>query len=222
MRTAAILLSRCNSCRRDFFKDRTVYYTSRLISKLVPRGYKGNTYELPEVYFIGILNFVLDQSAPDQYFYDVALCDRQSKGQFYDKLGYKLLVLPNFRKEQADLESAMDKWFYLFRYITELKDMPKFLDSRVFGLIFDIGKVANLTATDMKLYESSLKNKRDAESVRITAMRMGHEEGLREGRREGKREEAIAIAREMKKDGLSIEQIVKFTKLTIKEIEELK
>lgn len=37
----------------------------------------------------------------------------------------------------------------------------------------------------------------------------------------GKREEAIAIAREMKKDGISIEQIAKFTKLTIKEIEKL-
>lgn len=116
---------------QEFFKDRTVYYTSRLINKLVPRGYKGNTYELPEVYFIGILNFVLEESASEQYYYDVALYDRQSKELFYDKLGYKLLVLPNFNKKQPDIKNYMDMWLYLFQHITELKEMPKFLDSRV-------------------------------------------------------------------------------------------
>lgn len=40
-------------------------------------------------------------------------------------------------------------------------------------------------------------------------------------RQKGRREEAIAIASEMKKDGIPIEQIAKFTKLTIKEIEKL-
>lgn len=42
------------------------------------------------------------------------------------------------------------------------------------------------------------------------------------GKREGKREEAIAIAKEMKKDGLPNSQIAKFTKLSVKEIEKLK
>jgi len=40
-------------------------------------------------------------------------------------------------------------------------------------------------------------------------------------RNKGKREEAIAIAKEMKKDGLPTAQISKFTKLSIKEIEKL-
>ncbi len=41
-------------------------------------------------------------------------------------------------------------------------------------------------------------------------------------RNKGKREEAVAIAREMKKDGLPNSQIAKFTKLSLKEIEKLK
>ncbi len=40
-------------------------------------------------------------------------------------------------------------------------------------------------------------------------------------RQKGRREEAIAIARELKKEGLSVEFIAKTTKLTIKEIEKL-
>jgi predicted transposase/invertase (TIGR01784 family) len=42
-----------------------------------------------------------------------------------------------------------------------------------------------------------------------------------EGIEKGKLEEAIAIAREMKKDGLPVSQITKFTKLSAEEIEKL-
>ncbi|NGM64996.1 Rpn family recombination-promoting nuclease/putative transposase [Sphingobacterium sp. SGR-19] len=214
---------------QEFFKDRTVYYTSRLINKLVPRGHKGNTYELPEVYFVGILNFVLDRSIPNQYYYDVALCDQQSKKVFYDKLGYKLLVLANFNKEQYEIKSYMDMWLYLFRHMEELDEMPKFLDNRVFGLIFDIGKVANLTESDMKLYESSLKNKRDAESVRLTAIKEGRREGMEEGMEKGRlverakaEAEKLKYALNLKKRGLPLEDIAEDLGLTVEQVQKLK
>ncbi|RZF60029.1 hypothetical protein EWE74_12980 [Sphingobacterium corticibacterium] len=95
------------------------------------------------------------------------------------------MVLPNFNKKQSDIKGYMDKWSYLFRHMEELDEMPKFLDNRVFDLIFDIGEVANLTETDMKLYESNLKNKRDAESVRLTAIKEGLCEGRERGLQEG-------------------------------------
>jgi predicted transposase/invertase (TIGR01784 family) len=55
---------------------------------------------------------------------------------------------------------------------------------------------------------------------------MGIEEFLldqakKKGKEEGKHEEIIAIAREMKADGILIEQIAKFTKLSIEEIKKL-
>ena len=51
---------------------------------------------------------------------------------------------------------------------------------------------------------------------------MGIEELLlNRAKKEGKRESLISVAREMKKDGIPVEQIVKFTKLSIKEIEKL-
>lgn len=40
-------------------------------------------------------------------------------------------------------------------------------------------------------------------------------------KKKGKRESLIAVAREMKKDGIPVEQIAKFTKLSVKEIEKL-
>jgi len=210
---------------QDFIRDRMVYYSSRLIHTLVPRGHKGNTYELPEVYFIGILDFALDRGTGDQYYYDVVLYDREGGKRFYEKLGYKLLCLPNFRKEESDIKTFMDMWLYVFKYMSVLQEIPKFLDKRVFGLIFDIGEVANLKAEDMKAYEWSLKDKRDAESIRLTAERIGLEKGRQEERAKAEAEkltEKHNSARKMLKSGFDVDMIADILGLSVKEVEKLK
>lgn len=222
---------------QHFIRDRMVYYSSRLIHTLVPRGHKGNTYELPEVYFIGILDFALDSAASDQYYYDVVLYDRERKVQFYNKLGYKLLSLPSFRKEESEIKTFMDMWLYVFKHMSQLREIPKFLDKRVFGLIFDIGEVSNLKVEDMKAYEWSLKDKRDAESIRLTAVRQGLQEGLEKGLEKGiqkglhkgrleerakAKAEKLKSALNLKKRGLPIKDIAEDLGLSVEEIEKLK
>ncbi|MDQ1150797.1 PD-(D/E)XK nuclease family transposase [Sphingobacterium zeae] len=78
---------RCSSFFQEFFKDRAVYYTSSLINKQLARGMKDSDYYLPEVYFIGILEFDMDRNRSSgisrvterPYFYDVALCGKLTK-----------------------------------------------------------------------------------------------------------------------------------------------
>lgn len=77
------------------------------------------------------------------------------------------------------------------------------------------------------LYINDLEINRifDEQVIQLTggAINMGVIEVVKkQERQKGRKEEAIAIAREMKKDGISVEQIAKFTKLSIKEIEKLK
>jgi len=232
---------------QEFIKDRAVYYTSRVINALVPRGYKGNTYELPEVYLIGILDFVLDMPGARKYYYDIALCDKESGDQFYGKLGYKLLVLPNFDKPVADIQGLMDMWLYVFKHMSELNEIPKFLDKRVFQLIFDIGEVANLNPSDMNAYELSLKDKRDAEAIRLSMIRQlerGKKQALAEGMKEGMKEglekgilqgiekgvakerakakaEKLKSALNLKKKGVQTAVIAEGLGLSVEEIEEL-
>ena len=55
------------------------------------------------------------------------------------------------------------------------------------------------------------------ETIKMQERREGKLEGVAIGRHE----EALEIAREMKKDKFSVEQIAKFTKLTIEEIKTL-
>ncbi|HEY9196731.1 MAG TPA: hypothetical protein VIM77_10715 [Mucilaginibacter sp.] len=67
------------------------------------------------------------------------------------------------------------------------------------------------------MYDSSLKYKWDNKNVLDYAVSTAEAKGIEKGRYE----EALAIAREMKKDGIPFVQIVKFTRLSIEEIEKL-
>lgn len=79
------------------------------------------------------------------------------------------------------------------------------------------------------MYDASLKNKWDAESIPQTAIlekeqarARGLEEGRKEGLEEGRKENAIAIALKLKKMDIATEDIAQATGLSSEEIEDLK
>ena len=51
---------------------------------------------------------------------------------------------------------------------------------------------------------------------------MAREEGLKEGHEEGSKEKSIEIAKNMLEENVSLDKIVKYTGLSIEEIEKLK
>lgn len=151
--------------RQDFFKDRALFYVSRLIQRLLQKGAESNDYQLPEVYLIGILEFSIDANEQGRYFHDIALMEKASGKLFYNKLGFKFLELPNFVKSGDDLLSDMDKWMYLLKHMNTLDKIPTFLDKRVFQLIFRISEVAKLRKEERMAYEASLKTKWDTQNA---------------------------------------------------------
>lgn len=171
----------------------------------------------------------MDVADTGQYLYDVALLDKQTKETFYNKLGYKFVVLPNFVKTESELETDMDQWLYLLKHISRMNQIPKFLDKRIFRLIFSIGEVAKLKEEDLMSYEASLKRKMDTRGVLESARRAGLAEGkmagLAEGKKaglaEGEHRKAIESALKMKKRGVEYSLIAEFLGLSIEEIEKL-
>ncbi len=78
---------------------------------------------------------------------------------------------------------------------------------------------------EMRTYDESLKVYWDNYSVIETAKHEGRQEGREEGLQEGKEvgasEKALQIAKEMKNEGVSTDQIVRFTGLSKEQIENL-
>lgn len=81
--------------------------------------------------------------------------------------------------------------------------------------------MGNLTKEEKAMYDSNLKAKWDYENSIAYAKEIAEEEGLKKGMEKGEYKKALDIALEMKKDGLPIAQISKFTKLSVQEIEKL-
>jgi predicted transposase/invertase (TIGR01784 family) len=92
--------------QQDFFKDRSIYYTSALVHEQGPKG--GNEkwdYRLPEIYFIGLMDFAFDATNENKYLHDIALLDMGTKETFYGKLGYTFIEIPKFKKAITELKN---------------------------------------------------------------------------------------------------------------------
>src|SRR5690554_4404622 len=139
-------------------------------------------YKLKAVYTIGILNFSFPDLRDGRYMREVQLIDRETHEIFYDKLTFIYLEMPNFRKEESELESHFDKWMYVLKNLSRLQDRPPALQERVFERLFSAAEIARLNPTEMKAYDESLKVLWDNYSIVETAKQEGIEEGMEKGR----------------------------------------
>lgn len=215
---------------QQFFKDRSLYYTTFPIREQATKGREWN-YELKSVYTVGILNFTFDNDKnSDNYFHhEVRLVDMHTKEVFYDKLTLIYLEMPKFNKEENELVTMFDKWMFVLRNLSRLMERPVALQERVFNRLFEAAEIARFDRKELIEYEDSLKNFRDWFSVVQTAenkglaegIAKGLAEGIAKGRAEGRVEEQQEIARVLKKKNIPTEIIMESTKLTADEIAKL-
>jgi predicted transposase/invertase (TIGR01784 family) len=211
--------------RQAHFKQRSLFYTSRLISEQAPRGKRAQwQYNVSEVCMIAILeNFTLDDSnrSNGKYLREVCLCNKDTGEIFYDRLNYTYIELFSFVKTELQLESELDKWLYILKHISTLKEIPVCMHSPVFEKLFNVAEYSNLTKEEKMKYDSSMKYKWDNENVLDYALSQGEKKGRLQGLAEGERKKAVDIAWSMKKEGFTPDQIAKFTQLSVEEIERL-
>ena len=203
---------------QQFFKDRSVYYSTFAIREQAPRGEWD--YGLKGIYTIGIQNFCYDATDPS-YYHEVKLMDTATKEVFYDKLTFIYLEMPKFTKTEAELETLFDKWRYAIRNLASLMERPRALQEKVFQHLFEAAEIAKFDRKERFEYEESLKNYRDWFSVMQTAELRGEQRGMERGMAEGRMEERLSNARNLKRLGVPAGTIAQATGLSADEIEKL-
>jgi predicted transposase/invertase (TIGR01784 family) len=230
--------------RQQFFRDRSIYYAALPLQELAPKG-AGWDYRLKSVYTICILNFAFPDIQERRYRREIQLMDTGTHEIFYDKLTFVYLEMPNFQKKEDELKNHLDKWMYVLKNLSLLQDRPRALQEKIFERLFSAAEIAQLNPSEMKAYDESLKILWDNYSTLETAKRegwaKGREEGLAKGMEEGIEQgveqgiaqgiaqgvekgaylKAVTIAKEMKKEGLPVAQIARFTGLSREDIEGL-
>lgn len=200
--------------KQNFFKDRTVYYSTFPIREQAKRD--DWNYELKAVYTIAILDFVFDSDKNDviKFRYDVKLKDIDTNKVFYDKLTFIYLEMPKFNKSVDELETRFDKWLYVLRNLNKLERIPDKLRERIFDKLFETAEIAKFTQEQVRSYEDSLKYYRDLKNSLDTARDEGKLEGLIEGK--------IEVAKNLLSSGVSIDLIINSTGLSEDQIKKLK
>ena len=191
--------------KQKYFKDRSLYYSTFPIQEQAVRGSDWD-FQLKAVYFVGILDFVFDDMDRDKTVVTEAkLMDTKKNEVFYEKLTFMYLQMPNFNKQESELQNHLEKWLFVLRYLSKLQDRPRALQEKIFEKLFSVAEIAKFKPEERMDYEESVKGYRDTKNSIDTA----------------KEEKAIDIAREMIIDKEPIVKIVKYTKLEKSFIEAL-
>jgi predicted transposase/invertase (TIGR01784 family) len=215
--------------KQEFFKDRTLYYSSFAIQEQALKG-KDWHYQLKAVYAIAIMDFIFDDTDENTLHHEVMLMDVRKKTVFYEKLTFIYLEIPKFNKNLQELNSNYERWLYAFRNLHRLQEKPVELQKGVFEKLFRQAEIAKMNKTDRDVYEESLKDYRDLKSSMVTYFAEGKQEGLKEGVEIGKEEglrvgiekgieqKEKEVVLESFAEGLSPALIVKITKLTAEKV----
>lgn len=188
----------------------------------------GTRYKLSTVYGIFLMNFS-EPGLEDKFRTDTVITDRESGKVVNTHFRQIYLQFPFLNKELKDCNTLYDKLIYTLKNMQHWNRMPDALKEQVFERLEELAAVANLSLEDRIAYDKALDRYRVSRIVEEDAREAGWKKGLEEGRAEGRAEgrtEGMAeekknIARNMKKIGLTIEQIKAATGLTETEIEEL-
>ncbi|SMC44428.1 Rpn family recombination-promoting nuclease/putative transposase [Pedobacter africanus] len=203
---------------QEHFKDRILFYTANLVQGHGKSVEANWDYKLPEIYFVAVMDFVLDESPNEHHIHDVLLVEMRTKKQFYDKLGYIYIELPKFTKTLDELETNEDKWLYCLRHMTEFEEIPVSLSNNsTFKKLFEVAEVTNLTPEEMDAYQRELKRKRDNYSHEQYILGKGIEQGLEKG----EHKKAVEMALKLKARKMPAEEIAELTGLSKEEIESL-
>ncbi|GAB3432108.1 Rpn family recombination-promoting nuclease/putative transposase [Niabella aquatica] len=165
---------------QKYFTERAIYYTSGKLYEQGPKGKRDWDFRLKETYFIGLMDFNFDDTQPGKYLHWVQLMEEETGRVFYDKLGFIFLELPNFKLEEKDIKTDLERWLYVLRNMGELEKIPVILNKRIFQKLFKIAEVANLKKEEYMLYEKNLLDKWTEYSVLKTAEERGMEKGREE------------------------------------------
>ncbi len=179
---------------QKFFIDRALYYTTFPIQEQATRG--SWNFELKPIYFVGILNFKVDEFKDDNYVHYCQIMDTNTKAKVSEKLNFIYIEIPKFKKSKEELSKHLEYWLYFFREVNKLKEIPKEFKGDILEDAFKRAEFLKLSKEQQHNYHINLKYYRDYINTLDTALERGIEKGIKRGIEKG---EKIGLEKGIKK-----------------------
>jgi predicted transposase/invertase (TIGR01784 family) len=215
---------------QKFFIKRALYYLCMAIANSGKKG-KDWDFDFPRIYSLNFLNFDLAiWEKCDEIVQYLSLQNDNHPEISHDYINLVFVRLPKFKKTIEECKSLQDKLIFSLCHAHEFNSKPKQLREKLFDRLFEIAKISNFTNMEWSEYISRHKAKHDRYAEKKYAREKGMAEGLAKGRAEGLAKgisQGISkgvsqIAKSMLQANESVTKIMKYTKLSKKEILALK
>ena len=166
-----------------FFRDRVEYYMARVIENHV---HKNEKYELPRIYFLGLLDFEMFPEAPQTYIHHV---DQMCNGRKYfpkiQKVFVEIVKFFELEKNgitQTDHSDAAE-WLRAIMGIIKEEPMPEsILQNETFKKLLESVKLINFIED---IFNLEVKNMTDLQAQHEIGYSEGHEQGFADGIEKG-------------------------------------
>ena len=177
------------------FRDRVEYYLSRVIENQVHTSEK---YELPQIYFLGLLDFEMFPEEPEEYIHHV---DEMCHGKkFFPKIQKVFVEIEKFFELETIGKTISDnsdaaQWLRAIKTIIKEEPAPEqIMKNETFQRLLESVKLIRF---GKELFYGEVGNMTDMQAIRESSFIDGKAEGLTEGEAKG-HDDALAVAQDMK------------------------
>ncbi|KJU83028.1 hypothetical protein MBAV_004775 [Candidatus Magnetobacterium bavaricum] len=159
------------------FQKRVLYYTSKAY---IVQLDKGNDYpKLNQVIFIGIVDFnAFDGS---DYLTRHRILNTATLKQELKDLELNFIELPKFTKNDAEIESVVDKWIYFIKNAGSMQIMPASANFDEIREAYEIAAEMRWDKKELEVYEYWQMRSNDEKWAFVEGKNEGKLEGLLEG-----------------------------------------
>ena len=211
------ILVELQQSKDKLFRDRVEYYISRVIENQVHTSEK---YKLPQIYFLGLLDFDLFPDAPNEYIHHV---DETCHGKkFFPKIQKVFVEIGKFLKLEKDGKTRNDhsdaaQWLRAIKAIIKEEPTPeRILKNEIFKRLLNSVKLINFAEETFNL---EVGNMTDVMAELENIFYKGERKGEKKGFQKGIKKEQANSEKKMK---LFVKRIAKKTGMSQKELLALK
>ena len=202
------------------FEKRAQYYASKAY---ISQSHVGGEYhDLKEVIFLAISDFIMFPQKKN-YKSDHVMLDVESHENDLRDFSFTFLELPKFNKEIDQLSNMTEKWSYFFKHAEETseEDLKKLIghDEIIQRAYQELNRFS-WNEEELLTYEQAEKYEGAYHASLAQKFDEGEKMGIEKGIEKGTQSTLLKVAKDMLKQGFSIEAIKAITGLSEKEIYE--
>ena len=199
-------------------EQRTIYYGGKIVSKLLHKG--DNYNQMKPIILINILNYNLIK-LPEYYTKTKTVAEKYNEYELIKGIKYGFIELPKFRKTKPNLDNKLDQWLiFIDNKKKELLQMVT-EKNKIIAKAEEKRKYLTGEAERERLQELREKAEFDEATAYAAGKAKGEKRGEARGIKIGRDTTLIETAKNMLKDKMDKQSIIKYTGLTLKELEKI-